>query len=159
MRGNLEARGTARQAEARRRRPASRGRRTVRRRPSESASHNAPTGCGSARRGPVPWDGSPPPPWHRRTAMRSSGWPPSWCRRYRRCPRRTRSEEHTSELQSQSNLVCRLLLEKKKTKCDDTKAIQYIKSVMRRTSGGLEASYYDMFAGSFHYLLANSALG
>src|SRR2546430_13123024 len=30
-------------------------------------------------------------------------------------PRR-RSEEHTSELQSQSNLVCRLLLEKKKKK-------------------------------------------
>src|SRR2546430_4066750 len=27
-----------------------------------------------------------------------------------------RSEEHTSELQSQSNLVCRLLLEKKKTR-------------------------------------------
>src|SRR2546430_10803241 len=31
------------------------------------------------------------------------------------CPRdEYRSEEHTSELQSQSNLVCRLLLEKKK---------------------------------------------
>src|SRR2546430_7963841 len=29
---------------------------------------------------------------------------------------RARSEEHTSELQSQSNLVCRLLLEKKKNK-------------------------------------------
>src|SRR2546430_7161390 len=29
-------------------------------------------------------------------------------------PPATRSEEHTSELQSQSNLVCRLLLEKKK---------------------------------------------
>src|SRR5438270_7917239 len=29
--------------------------------------------------------------------------------------KRRRSEEHTSELQSQSNLVCRLLLEKKKT--------------------------------------------
>src|SRR5688572_31753810 len=28
----------------------------------------------------------------------------------------SRSEEHTSELQSQSNLVCRLLLEKKKQK-------------------------------------------
>src|SRR2546430_3754081 len=28
---------------------------------------------------------------------------------------RERSEEHTSELQSQSNLVCRLLLEKKKS--------------------------------------------
>src|SRR5688572_32316529 len=32
------------------------------------------------------------------------------------CQHRTRSEEHTSELQSQSNLVCRLLLEKKKKK-------------------------------------------
>src|SRR5688572_32637708 len=30
-----------------------------------------------------------------------------------------RSEEHTSELQSQSNLVCRLLLEKKKNKYPD----------------------------------------
>src|SRR2546430_7024553 len=30
--------------------------------------------------------------------------------------RAERSEEHTSELQSQSNLVCRLLLEKKKKK-------------------------------------------
>src|SRR2546430_13155428 len=30
-------------------------------------------------------------------------------------PNWIRSEEHTSELQSQSNLVCRLLLEKKKT--------------------------------------------
>src|SRR2546430_12974702 len=33
--------------------------------------------------------------------------------RHRVVPHR-RSEEHTSELQSQSNLVCRLLLEKKK---------------------------------------------
>src|SRR2546430_11671638 len=32
----------------------------------------------------------------------------------RRPAGRKRSEEHTSELQSQSNLVCRLLLEKKK---------------------------------------------
>src|SRR2546427_7735012 len=31
----------------------------------------------------------------------------------------TRSEEHTSELQSQSNLVCRLLLEKKKIEHSD----------------------------------------
>src|SRR5690606_41433156 len=30
------------------------------------------------------------------------------------CPRPSRSEEHTSELQSRENLVCRLLLEKKK---------------------------------------------
>src|SRR2546427_2921650 len=34
-----------------------------------------------------------------------------------------RSEEHTSELQSQSNLVCRLLLEKKKKKDDATREI------------------------------------
>src|SRR2546427_4012166 len=33
---------------------------------------------------------------------------------------RVRSEEHTSELQSQSNLVCRLLLEKKKKKYNNT---------------------------------------
>src|SRR5437588_6926183 len=45
------------------------------------------------------------------------------CRRYRaargppsRRPTSGRSEEHTSELQSHSDLVCRLLLEKKKTK-------------------------------------------
>src|SRR5205085_10489414 len=37
-----------------------------------------------------------------------------WCARTS-C-RWPRSEEHTSELQSQSNLVCRLLLEKKKKK-------------------------------------------
>src|SRR2546430_5298966 len=35
--------------------------------------------------------------------------------RYRHPMTSIRSEEHTSELQSQSNLVCRLLLEKKKT--------------------------------------------
>src|SRR2546430_13578738 len=39
-----------------------------------------------------------------------------------------RSEEHTSELQSQSNLVCRLLLEKKKTydslRCNAINSIQ-----------------------------------
>src|SRR2546430_6930768 len=37
-----------------------------------------------------------------------------------------RSEEHTSELQSQSNLVCRLLLEKKKKK---TKKITNLKHI------------------------------
>src|SRR2546427_6312066 len=54
--------------------------------------------------------------------------PPSGCLNCRRSPKATgtgrpvpvafglRSEEHTSELQSQSNLVCRLLLEKKKKK-------------------------------------------
>src|SRR5688572_32556044 len=41
-----------------------------------------------------------------------------------------RSEEHTSELQSQSNLVCRLLLEKKKKKLTKTKkSIKIIKHI------------------------------
>src|SRR5688572_31987067 len=54
----------------------------------------------------------------RRTCRRSAHAFSSGSRRARReaRPRRAaRSEEHTSELQSQSNLVCRLLLEKKKT--------------------------------------------
>src|SRR2546427_4411577 len=43
-------------------------------------------------------------------SKRTSNWPFSTA-----CPdSKARSEEHTSELQSQSNLVCRLLLEKKK---------------------------------------------
>src|SRR2546430_12436844 len=45
----------------------------------------------------------------RRPAPRNKG---TVCRFSR--PASARSEEHTSELQSQSNLVCRLLLEKKK---------------------------------------------
>src|SRR2546430_5576517 len=38
-------------------------------------------------------------------------------------PALPRSEEHTSELQSQSNLVCRLLLEKKKHKIVTTRYV------------------------------------
>src|SRR5690606_40149519 len=37
-------------------------------------------------------------------------------------PGEHRSEEHTSELQSRENLVCRLLLEKKKKKIQDEKS-------------------------------------
>src|SRR2546430_13478583 len=46
------------------------------------------------------------------------GLPRTWPRRSSedRLSDLPRSEEHTSELQSQSNLVCRLLLEKKKKK-------------------------------------------
>src|SRR5260370_29814517 len=40
--------------------------------------------------------------------------PRSWMWSRRRPPPAPRSEEHTSELQSHLNLVCRLLLEKKK---------------------------------------------
>src|SRR2546430_13572016 len=48
-----------------------------------------------------------------RAAIRSK-WPLASLMLLGRGNRRGRSEEHTSELQSQSNLVCRLLLEKKK---------------------------------------------
>src|SRR2546427_1927299 len=50
--------------------------------------------------------------------VRSAGGPdrPRRCRHAAGSGSSSRSEEHTSELQSQSNLVCRLLLEKKKTK-------------------------------------------
>src|SRR2546427_6093071 len=53
--------------------------------------------------------------------------PPSFAGRLpRSAPREWRSEEHTSELQSQSNLVCRLLLEKKKLNELRQDAHQYI---------------------------------
>src|SRR2546427_7183647 len=48
-----------------------------------------------------------------RPAHRPDRARPAGCFRHTRTDR---SEEHTSELQSQSNLVCRLLLEKKKRK-------------------------------------------
>src|SRR5690606_39380866 len=44
-------------------------------------------------------------------ARAAPGTPPT-------APARPRSEEHTSELQSRENLVCRLLLEKKKQRSD-----------------------------------------
>src|SRR5688572_16078292 len=47
-------------------------------------------------------------------AARRRGGSPTLRSSGRRYAPRARSEEHTSELQSQSNLVCRLLLEKKK---------------------------------------------
>src|SRR2546430_12567188 len=54
-----------------------------------------------------------PSPGRRRCRRRPDHSPPGRCG-FRRGIER--SEEHTSELQSQSNLVCRLLLEKKKKK-------------------------------------------
>src|SRR2546430_11371165 len=54
----------------------------------------------AAEAGPDEWRGVLPRPFDPRPARERDT---------------ARSEEHTSELQSQSNLVCRLLLEKKKT--------------------------------------------
>src|SRR2546426_8276454 len=66
--------------------------------------------CGEARRRTRPAEGTckgPAPP------SRAPGAPARGPRTGRR-PASGRSEEHTSELQSPCNLVCRLLLEKKK---------------------------------------------
>src|SRR2546430_13660699 len=48
--------------------------------------------------------------------------------------RRMRSEEHTPELQSQSNLVCRLLLEKKKRPPHRTVALTPHRKLHRSSS-------------------------
>src|SRR5438270_1373167 len=63
---------------------------------------------------------TPPRYWPSRIRTRRSSKPP-----FARV--RIRSEEHTSELQSQSNLVCRLLLEKKKKKKQNTSQINKLK--------------------------------
>src|SRR5439155_24821330 len=54
------------------------------------------------------------PPWA--VGMRSALSPVAIAARLRPAAIATRSEEHTSELQSRGHLVCRLLLEKKKKK-------------------------------------------
>ena len=48
------------------------------------------------------------------TGSESGGFPTLETPEHKRLERRVRSEEHTSELQSRRNLVCRLLLDKKK---------------------------------------------
>src|SRR2546430_4530822 len=53
-----------------------------------------------------------------------------------------RSEEHTSELQSQSNLVCRLLLEKKKITCSTQSERRY-QSVSSHNSLHVETKRHD----------------
>src|SRR2546427_6872138 len=54
------------------------------------------------------------------------GREPSPVIRHPYAPAGGRSEEHTSELQSQSNLVCRLLLEKKKKIKPPKRRLKYI---------------------------------
>src|SRR2546426_3833832 len=80
-----------------------------------SGSRGASAAPGSGRRAASPcWRGARPPPLPECSEFSSpeacsSPWrPPS------PAPGNGRSEEHTSELQSPCNLVCRLLLEKKK---------------------------------------------
>src|SRR5256886_9802911 len=70
----------------------------------------APPNSGAGARG-VPF---PPSPWHVEHFSAKTRAPCVAVPLPGGSPVPSRSEEHTSELQSQSNLVCRLLLEKKK---------------------------------------------
>src|SRR5258708_31778290 len=63
----------------------------------------------------------------------ASAWAPSpWPRCWKTRKPWERSEEHTSELQSPDHLVCRLLLEKKKTRRKDQRARKQIEASERR---------------------------
>src|SRR5256885_7210532 len=64
----------------------------------------------------------------RRAARLGDGW-----RGVRALERALRSEEHTSELQSPCNLVCRLLLEKKKNASQTSVCITLSSSVRLRS--------------------------
>src|SRR5437667_9332097 len=100
------------------------------------ATHTGPESCGGARK-----DGGETLTGERAgrvfsresrllrsaDAVGGSGRPHS-TRRARKTGRgsaRSRSEEHTSELQSHHDLVCRLLLEKKKTTPRSNNALEY----------------------------------
>src|SRR5438552_13471327 len=76
---------------------------------------------GSRRRGSCP----PPPA---RAVGGGAAAPRCGTERAAAAPPPTRSEEHTSELQSPDHLVCRLLLEKKKTDSSVTCVYRFLHS-------------------------------
>src|SRR3712207_7151459 len=87
------------------------------RRPPRSTLFPYTTLFRSRRPGPParsPRTGTMTVPSHGRTGAAPQDRAKRSRNRTRRPPRRSRSEEHTSELQSRQYLVCRLLLEKKK---------------------------------------------
>src|ERR1022692_523914 len=79
------------------------------------------------------------------------------------CFRLLRSEEHTSELQSPCNLVCRLLLEKKKLRVADfmvgaqlldARPIQHIRAqLVAPTDVGFSVFQHLLFFISFFFLI------
>src|SRR5207249_6830955 len=71
------------------------------------SSQAVPSGLGGVLHVPVAGS-QEPASWHWSGAVQTTALPPV------QTPAMQRSEEHTSELQSRFDLVCRLLLEKKK---------------------------------------------
>src|SRR5437016_6424396 len=82
---------------------------------------------------PIYWPDSAMPaqkPWPP-TAMAYDSWSAS------------RSEEHTSELQSLTNLVCRLLLEKKKAKRPLIRAARHARGGRERSADSLRRRHHS----------------
>src|SRR2546430_8302552 len=122
--GDGEPRGHGRGGEGERGRgPVLRGRRA-----SADTVEHVRVGAEVAQIRPIPWRGS-----------KGDAVAPDQVRDL------TRSEEHTSELQSQSNLVCRLLLEKKKTTSDYVAALRASRGNLgdRHVNRALQASYLN----------------
>src|SRR5437588_3937190 len=72
-----------------------------------------------------------------RSTSTSTGSGPRCHRPQRRSLRACRSEEHTSELQSHSDLVCRLLLEKKKKNVGSSTSREHTHIVITAIKAGL----------------------
>src|SRR5690606_40270179 len=87
------------------------------RRSSDLQRLQKPTCFLSSSVGSTDWDMTQRASSQKDSPIRCPAWcSTSRCRRWRSTSTGTRSEEHTSELQSRENLVCRLLLEKKNRK-------------------------------------------
>src|SRR5437867_3226618 len=73
-------------------------------------------------------------------------WIPRWGRRFRLPFQRPRSEEHTSELQSPYDLVCRLLLEKKniQTACLIMEGAEFTENIINGVERPVKAA--ELFA-------------
>src|SRR5437867_6057441 len=83
---------------------------------SASASRKRTSTCARAASASISTERSTPVTRAPRRAAAAATWPGPQATSSTARPARTRSEEHTSELQSPYDLVCRLLLEKKKKK-------------------------------------------
>src|SRR5689334_23878156 len=92
---------------------------TAREVPSPGFDSRCTAPAGTRRKSPGPASATTAPPGPDSSRIRPEttysvvSWSPWWCQP-ETAPASVRSEEHTSELQSQFHLVCRLLLEKKK---------------------------------------------
>src|SRR2546429_1398606 len=93
----------------------------------------------------------------------------TWTTRWPWCRTSTRSEEHTSELQSRLHLVCRLLLEKKKkyassaTFSDISTAIRHCLQCLpcpaaRQSARTMNCCAQLYAAALFHYSLPSHSL-